>query len=297
MKLIDLQRRMAADLMRPLTRNDNLSRTAKAAEYVAPNDRLTSHERLQIYSRSYWYRIIDSLYDDFPGLRAIIGDEAFHKLSRAYLAAHPSRSFTMRNLGSALEQWLRPRPQYTGGNHARALDMVRLEWAHIEAFDGRSAKPLGPEDLLEPGPELHMPLQPYISLLELHYPVDDLRAGLNSDDTHGTASNAVAAPRSRAARRRPARPRKSSLFIVVHRFGNSVYYRRIQPEEFRILTAIRRGDGIAHALEAGFEGSRLSIDDYQANIVKWFAIWSELGWLCQPTNFERDYDPNNNQTI
>ena len=80
-----------------------LSRTAKAADYIAPNDRLTSHERLEIYSRSYWYRILDSLYDDFPGLRAIIGDEAFHKLSRAYLAAHPSRSFTMRNLGHALE--------------------------------------------------------------------------------------------------------------------------------------------------------------------------------------------------
>ena len=284
MTLIELQRRMAADLMRPLTCNDNLSRTAKAADYVAPNDRLTSHQRLQIYSRSYWYRILDSLYDDFPGLRAIIGDETFHKMSRAYLAANPSRSFTMRNLGSALEQWLRRHRHYTGDKHLLALDMVRLEWARIEAFDGPSAKPLGPEDLLEPGPELRMTLQPYISLLEVHYPVDDLRVGLNSDDIHGAASNAVTASRNRATRRRSARPRKSSLFIVVHRLDNSVYYRRIQPEEFRILTAIRRGDRIANAVEAGFEGSPLSIDDYQANIAKWFAVWSELGWLCQPTH-------------
>jgi hypothetical protein len=177
--LIELQRRMAADLMRPLTGNDNLSRTAKAADYVAPNGRLTSHQRLQIYSRSYWYRILDSLHDDFPGLRSIIGDDAFHKLSRAYLAAHPSRSFTMRNLGSALEPWLRRRPHYTGGKQGLALDMVRLEWAHIEAFDGPSTKPLGPEDLLEPGPELRVALQPYMSLLEVHYPVDDLRVSLN----------------------------------------------------------------------------------------------------------------------
>jgi hypothetical protein len=284
MKLIELQRRMAADLMRPLTRNDNLARTAKAADYVAPNGRLTSHQRLQIYGRSYWHRILDSLYDDFPGLRAIIGDEAFHKLSRAYLAAHPSPSFTMRNLGFALEHWLRRRRHYTGGKHSLALDMVRLELAHIKSFDGPSAKPLGPEDLLEPGPELRMTLQPYISLLEVNYPVDDLRVRLSSDDIHGATSNAVTASRNRATRRRSARPRKSSLFIVVHRFDNSVYYRRIQPEEFRILTAIRRGHGIANALEAGFEGSRLSIDNYQANIAKWFAVWSELGWLCQPTH-------------
>src|ERR1700733_11616066 len=124
---------MGADLMRPLSRLDNLSPKSNADEYIAPNDRLSSHERLKIYSRSYWYRILDSLYDDFPGLRAIIGDEAFHKLSRAYLAAHPSESFTMRNLGHALEAWMRPRRQYAAGQHALALDMVRLEWAHIEA--------------------------------------------------------------------------------------------------------------------------------------------------------------------
>jgi hypothetical protein len=249
MKLIELQRRMAADLMRPLTRKDNLSRSAKAAEYVAPNDRLTSRQRLQIYSRSYWYRIFDSLYDDFPGLRAIIGDEAFHKLSRAYLAAHPSRSFTMRNLGSALEQWLQPRRYYTGGNHALALDMVRLEWAHIEAFDGPSAKPLGPEDLLELGPGLRMALRPYISMLEVHYPVDDLRVGLSSIVSMIGFTTGVSS-------------RRRSEFL---------------PRSVAEIVSL-------NALEAGFKGSQLSIDNYQANIAKRFAVWSELGWLCQPTH-------------
>ena len=70
----------------------------------------------------------------------------------------------------------------------------------------------------------------------------------------------------------------------MHRFDNRVYYRRIQPEAYRILTAIRRGDAIANAIEAGLVGSWLSADDYQAGIAKWFAIWSELGWLCRPTH-------------
>jgi hypothetical protein len=291
LKLLELQRRMAADLMRPLTRNDNLSTKAKAAEYVAPNDRLTSHERLEIYSRSYWYRILDSLYDDFPGLRAILGDEAFHKLSRAYLAVHPSRSFSMRNLGSELEAWLRPRRRYTGGKHALALDMVRLEWAHIVAFDGPSAKPLGPEDLLEPGPELRMSLQPYLTLLDVRHPVDDLRIRVSRNESlHETASNAVTAPRHRATRLRSVRRQKMPIFIAVHRFDNGVYYRRIEPEAFHILTALRRGDPIGTALVAGFEGSPLPAEEYQAGIERWFAIWSELGWLC-------NYDPNNYQVV
>jgi hypothetical protein len=284
-KLLELQRRMAADLMRPLTRRDNLSPKSKAGEYITPNDRLTSYERLQIYSRSYWYRILDSLYDDFPGLRAIVGDDAFHKLSRAYLAAHPSQSFTMRNLGHALEPWLRPRRQYTGGRHAMALDMVRLEWAHIEAFDGPSAKPLGPEDLLELGPGLRMSLHPYISLLELHYPVDDLRISISrKQDLHGTASNAVTEHKHRATKRRTLARSKAPILVAVHRYTDMVYYRRLEPEAYRILVSLRRGDSIGTAIENGFAGSALSADDYQAGIAKWFAVWAELGWLCRPSS-------------
>ena len=53
--LLALQKQMAADLMLPLAPGDQLDRRA-AAKYIKPNDRLTSRERLEIYSRSYWYR-------------------------------------------------------------------------------------------------------------------------------------------------------------------------------------------------------------------------------------------------
>lgn len=281
-KLADFQRQMAADVMRPLTPGDGMSRKSKAADYVKPNDRLTARERLEIYNRQYWFRILDAMYDDFPGLRAIIGDEIFHRLSRAYLTDHPSQSFTMRDLGFALESWLRRRPGYTAGKHALALDMVRLEWAHIVAFDGPADKPLGPEDLLELGPRLRMGLQPYISLLDVHYAVDDLRIAISRDsDPHATTSNAVVEHKRRATRRRSAQRDAASIFIAVHRVDDSVYYRRLEPEEYRILSSFQRGEAIGKALEAGFAGSRLSAEDYQARIATWFAVWAELGWLCR----------------
>jgi hypothetical protein len=283
MKLLELQRRMAADLMRPLTLADNLSPKSKADEYISPNEQLSSRERLEIYSRSYWYRLLDSLYDDFPGLRAIIGDDVFHRLSRAYLAAHPSKSFTMRDLGADLEQWVRRRHQYTAGHHELALDMVRLEWAHIIAFDSPPAKLLDPEDLLELGPELRMNLQPYLSLVQVRHAVDDLRVRISRQaDLHDTASNAPAAPKRRATRTRTLKREPSPLYIAVHRFDDMVYYRRLAPEAFRILTSLHSGDPIGIAIEKGFEGSTLTADDYQASIGKWFAIWAELGWLCRP---------------
>src|SRR5262249_48813824 len=147
---------------------------------------------LEIYNRQYWYRILDSLYEDFPGLCAILGTRAFQRLSKAYLTDCPSESFTLRNLGAQLERWLGDHPEFAGADLDAALDMVRLEWADIEAFDKGGEDVIGPEDLLELGPDLRLGLQPYLSLLELQYPVDDLRIKVSAvSSEHGAASNAV----------------------------------------------------------------------------------------------------------
>jgi len=49
---------------------------AYAARYIKPNDRLTSFERLEIYNRQYWFRVLGGLAEDFPGLRAVLGSTA-----------------------------------------------------------------------------------------------------------------------------------------------------------------------------------------------------------------------------
>src|SRR6202045_3363901 len=115
MKLHTLQRAVARAVMQPLTPSERMQRKAPgggrmnayAARYIKPNDRLTSFERLEIYNRQYWFRVLASMAEDFPGLRAVLGDKKFEAMSKAYLADCPSRSFTLRNLGARLEGWLR----------------------------------------------------------------------------------------------------------------------------------------------------------------------------------------------
>ncbi|HMB94962.1 MAG TPA: DNA-binding domain-containing protein, partial [Tepidisphaeraceae bacterium] len=117
-KLKDIQRLAAAAIRLPLNRDNRMQsnftdgRPMKqlAQSFIKPNDRLTSLERLEIYNRQYWFRVLDCLYDDYPGLRAILGQEKFHRISRTYLEQYPSRSFTLRNLGSRLEQFLIDNP-------------------------------------------------------------------------------------------------------------------------------------------------------------------------------------------
>jgi hypothetical protein len=300
--LLDFQRRVAGAVMSPL----DASVSAVARLLVKPNDRLTSTDRLNIYHGQYWYRILDSFSEDFPGLRAILGERAFGRLSRAYLKDCPSQSFTLRNLGSRLEGWLQENPEFAGKNAALALDMARLEWAHMEAFDNAERKALGPEDLLELGPELIFALQPHIGLLELQYPVDELRIKVSghseaqrvrrappngtetasrrtpfcacSSEEHGRASNAVNAPVRRHTVRRNARLRPQRIFLAVHRVEFTVYYRRLERQEFRLLKALGHGRPIGAALDA-LADSPIDPAELQQKIQTWFANWSQLGWL------------------
>jgi hypothetical protein len=288
MTLLDTQRRMAHAILQPLTGSDRIAPKTDAA-YIKPNDRLTSVERLEISSRSYWFRVLDSLYDDFPGLRMVLGQRAFHRLSRAYLAECPSRSFTLRNLGSRLEDWLRRNRQYAGSRHALALDMVRLEWAHIEAFDNAAEKVLGPEDLLELGPRFRAALQPYIRLLALQYPVDDLRIQVNrASDERGAASNTPLKQKRHDMTKRLSMSKPKEIFLAVHRRDFMVYYRRIDAEEYRLLSALRDGQPIAKSIRRIFEDSSASTEEQQSMLEKWFAVWSELGWLCPPAGLKRE---------
>ncbi len=222
---------------------DGKSMRAYAGRFIKPNDRLTSFERLEIYNRQYWLRLLSSMNEDFPGLRSVLGGQRFEAMCKAYLVDCPSRSFTLRNLGSRLEAWLRKHPQWAGGKQALALDIVRLEWAEIEAFDGLAEPALRPEDL---NPDdiasLRLNLQPYIQLLSLHYPVDDLLLEVRKDDPDTNfASNAFRERHKRKKVQAVAKLKPDDIFLVVHRFDDSVYFRRVEAEEFAILSALRKG--------------------------------------------------------
>jgi hypothetical protein len=290
MNLLEIQRRMAAAIMAPLGPADGIatrtpggrSMEAEAGEIITPNDRLTSVERLEIYARSYWYRLLDCFADDFPGLRAVLGQRTFDRLARAYLAELPSRSYTLRNLGSRLRPWLETHPGYAGQNLALALDMVRLEWAHIEAFDGPAERVLGPEDLVELNPDMVFRLQPYLTLLDLRYPVDDLRIQIQDlPEGHAGASNAVLRSKERrVVQRHSVKP--EAIFLAVHRHEDSVYYRRVEPDEFRLLKTLGSGKPVGEAIESVFADSDVAGEELGTRIQEWFAAWSQNGWFCHP---------------
>ena len=289
MTLLELQRKMASAVMRPLTANyrmrdkteDGRSMYAEANCFIKPNTRVDSFERLEIYNRQYWFRIMSALAEDFPGLQAILGERQFDALSIAYLTANRSHSYTLRDLGSRLEQWLRANPKFAGSHHALSIDVVRLEWAYVEAFDSAGEPALNLDDLSVLDENSRLSLQPHVRLLELEYPVDDFIIAIHrAQPTSTIASNAVSKKTCREQQVcgdvQPAKP-----YLAVHRFDNSVYYKRLEPEPFRLLSAFARKASLGDALELAFADSPIA-DSLRASLVQeWFATASELGWFCK----------------
>jgi Putative DNA-binding domain len=290
--LQELQRRVAAVVMQPLTRTDGMRRKtldgrmvdAEAQAIIKPNPILSSFERLEIYNRQYWFRVLSSFAEDFSGLRTVVGTRKFEGLMRAYLTECPSESFTLRNLGSHLEEWLLSNPQWITPRESLALDMVRLEWAHIEAFDGGYESNLTPADIQSAGLELRVSLQPYIRLLELAYPVDDLLIEVHDHEGDAdTSSNAAHQRQFRRRIRHYERPGPERIYLAVHRIDDSVYYKRLQRESFRMLNALSKQKPLEQAIDIAFENSSMPEQERIVAVQQWFGNWAELGWFCRPT--------------
>jgi hypothetical protein len=277
--------------MQPLTRNEQMralgpggeSMRRYAARYIKRNDRLSSFDRLEIYNRQYWFRVLGAMAEDFPGLRAVLGEQRFDEMCCAYLTDCPSRSFTLRNLGSRLEAWLRRNPKWIRRKKVLALDMVRLEWADIEAFDGKNEPVLRTEELTGTSArKLRLRIQPYVQILALHYPVDELVLELRTDeDEVSFASNAVAEQRKRVKVQAVAALQPKTIFLVVHRIDSSVYFRRIEREEYALFTALRTGKTIERAIDKAFQGSSISDFNRGGYVRNCFETWAALGWFCQ----------------
>ncbi len=294
-QLADLQRAMWRVISRPLTADNQMQRqwpdgrrtSEVTAQIAKPNDRLTSFERLEIYNRMYWFRVLDSLYDDCPGLRAVLGDAKFVQLAEAYLVKYPSGSFTLRNLPSRLAQFIRAAPRYTRPHTALCHDLARFEWARVVVFDTASQPVFTMNDLLDvPSTRqgrLKLALQPYLQLLRLDYPVDDFILEMKQREAEllrGDASNAPSA-RRQLRERKTVLPRRARTHVAVHRLDNRIYFKRLEPAAYRILVALREGSTLEQALATGIPRGKKSRVDWAARVQGWFRNWMELGWLCK----------------
>ncbi len=261
-ELSALQRQMAELLRGERALEKSSEATAFAEREIGGNSRLSPVEQLEIYREQFWLRHTSALLEDFPGLSGIIGQAAWERLVEQYFRESPSASYSLRDLGDELVQCVRRATWLE--HHELCLDMARLEWAYVEAFDAADVALLAPEKLGDVPDDAweraRLVLGPSLSLLTVSYPVAELRKRLVKD-----GDESVGIPE-----RAPAR-------LCVCRRELAVKTHELELGAYALLDELRAGLGVVPAVEAAAAKLGIEADALVPELGGWFARWAEQG--------------------
>jgi hypothetical protein len=177
--LLDTQKRFTLALLEPLfgenrdlgglsggLREASAGFNETADCLIRSTDQLGSRDRLGLYQRQYWYRLIDSLGEDFPEVCRYLGRDLFYTVVERYLLAHPPGSWNLRLLGERLVGYLAGDSLLKPVQRAWAAALAAYEFAQLEVFEAA--------DLPEPSDgdfaQARFGLNPAVRLLHLRRP-------------------------------------------------------------------------------------------------------------------------------
>lgn len=191
-----------------------------------------SERNAEVYARMYVGRLHDTLAEDFPKLRLAIGEASFQQLASQYVRARPPTSFTIRDAGVALSEYLSTRndlPEW-------CADLAALERSFIDVFHGPEVTPLTRETLAavppEAFPEFELQLVPASVVLPIRWTVDDLWGAID-------ANQEVRSVRERCMRT-----------VVVWRRDLRILHRTLDSDEADLISRLVRPTSIATLSEA-----------------------------------------------
>lgn len=132
--------------------------------HITPSDKLGVRERFALYQRQYWYRIIDSLAEDFPRTRNLLGEERFWRCVEPYLAENPPRDYTLLYLGHGFAGYLEHAGQLEPATRPWAAALARAEYAKLTVHSASDAAAPADPDRIRPAPAVwYFPADPGIA--------------------------------------------------------------------------------------------------------------------------------------
>ena len=261
-----LQRWMQSVIVHPSPVEDALASPEAASlvtpdrlgDVLLPSATLTPAERIDIYHGMYVLRMAEALESDYPALAHFLGEARWTALVRAYVAAHPSRSYTLNVLGRKLPDWLLE----AEGLPRRGFchDLARLEWAATEAFDAPETPRLTEAELgaVPEGAWAGARLVPSaaLRLVALRWNANEWLDS-TKDDRHDHP-----------------KPQRRDAWVAVFRQSYAVYRRELARPAFRLLSDLASGIPLGEALAAALARRGAPGEDA---LTRWFREWAADG--------------------
>ena len=285
--LADFQRWFGAATTRPLRAGDRMSARGidgmplerEARRYLrgagkAPSG-LHALERLEVYNRQYWYRLITILQDAYPCCLQVLGLDAFNVWCVRYLEAHPPASPYLADLDAAFVDFLRRRL----ARASRALAVSPLKQAQAvqaAAYDRALSRALdAPRAAALPAgaglADFRWARAAHVTPLWLDWDFPAYRTR-------------CLAPQAGSARI-PLRRVRGGRGICIHRHEATIYEKPVSRAEHLLLEAL----GASRTLDAVFRAvlrraTPRERAELERNVTAWFRRWVELGWVEEMRN-------------
>jgi len=199
--------------------------TVVAHDFVRAPTQKEAELRIDIYRSMVDSRLHDVLAEDFPRVRAIVGEAAFAAVAREYLREHPSRTPTFPALGTRFPAFLRRHS--VSDRRPDLADVARLDRSRNDVFDGPDDDVLTTEELprlLTTRPSARVRLIRAARFLTTKFRIYDAWGHADVDDA-------------------PLAPVRGAQTFLVWRLNHVVRHRIVQGGELRVLKALR--DGVA----------------------------------------------------
>ncbi len=142
--------------------------------HIEPSHTLSAAQRLAIYQRGYYARLIQCMEGQFKALCHALGKDLFDDFAREYLAVYPSQSPTLSDLGTRFPGYLAStRPDKDEAEKEEwidfMVDLAQFEWDLYVMFDaaGNESKPYATDTCDDDT----LRLQPCFSLHTYRFPV------------------------------------------------------------------------------------------------------------------------------
>lgn len=226
---------------------------ATADALLRPSPMLIPAECLELYHRQYWFRLLDSIEEDFPGLIRLIGKDTYWKFIEEYMQTHASQSYTLRHLGRLMPEFLE-KHILDPVTRQRATSVAAIEWAMMACFEASDSVTTTPEQVAE---ELFT-LKADIQLLEL-----PSAASAWLDDPDVAWLYEADGP----------------FHVVIWRSRNgSLHHRSLDPGEYSMLQRLHSS---VRTLDEWLAASASDIPDPDT-LTRWFARWQADEFLSTP---------------
>jgi hypothetical protein len=196
-----------------------------------------------------WDKTLSAAY---PVLKALVGDEFFGGLARAYGKSTPSQSGDLNRFGDRFAQFLHDFPHVA--EYPYFPDMARLEWALHRAHYADNASVFDPAEIAQLAPEelerARLKLHPAVALIASQWAIVDLWQAHLPDAGHAFPSDMDHANHALIAR-----PQWKTMVVP------------LQAGAYAVLHALQNGETLGAALDAA-----LACDeefDFASNLQQW----------------------------